>query len=294
MIYLDPMRLIRFEPRESGRELTGLLKGETAVEVELPDRTELEDLLGRPEALTALAAGEGAGDEHALADVRLLAPLRRPGKILCLGLNYESHLREVGLEKPAEPTVFSKLDNTITGPTDPILIPAAAPRRLDYEAELAVVIGRPGQAIAVDQALGHVAAATVANDVTARDWQLKKPNGQWLLGKSFDTFMPIGPALVTLDELPPLDSLALRCVVNGETRQEASTAEMLFGVAEIVSYLSDVCTLNPGDVILTGTPAGVGMALDPRQWLAEGDTVECTIEGIGSLLNTVTAGGEPG
>jgi 2-keto-4-pentenoate hydratase/2-oxohepta-3-ene-1,7-dioic acid hydratase in catechol pathway len=292
MIYLYPMRLIRFEPRGSGRALIGVQKEDVAVQIELPGCADLEDVIASPEALAHCADGANSGAEFRLDSVRLLAPLTRPEKILCLGLNYESHLREVGLEAPSEPTVFSKLANTIAGPTDPILIPGAAPRRLDYEAELAVVIGRTGREIPLAEALDYVVAATVANDVTARDWQLKKPNGQWLLGKSFDTFMPIGPALVTLDELPPLDSLQLRCLVNGETRQDAGTGEMLFGVAEIVSYLSDVCTLRPGDVILTGTPAGVGMALDPRQFLAEGDTVECTIEPIGSIVNTVSARSE--
>lgn len=222
-------------------------------------------------------------------EVQLLSPVARPSKILCLGMNFRSHADEVGANEEAlEPTVFSKLSSSLTGPSDPIVLPAEAPDRVDYEAELAVVIGRGGRDIPVERAAEWVGGYTVANDVSARDWQLKKPAGQWLLGKSFDTFLPLGPAVVTSDEVPPPEEMVVRCVVSGEVLQEASVADMIVGIPEAISYVSRVCTLEPGDLILTGTPGGVGMARKPRRFLASGDVVETSVSGIGLLRNPVT------
>jgi 2-keto-4-pentenoate hydratase/2-oxohepta-3-ene-1,7-dioic acid hydratase in catechol pathway len=257
---------------------------------------------GLPSSLEQLLALDDwrAGAEQAAAGAPLLdpgeveigAPLVAPPKILCLGMNFRAHAEEVDAEAPAEPTVFSKLASSITGPTDPIVIPAAAPRRVDYEGELAVVIGGRGRDVPVADAEALIAGYTVANDVSARDWQLKKPAGQWLLGKSFDTFLPLGPELVTADEAPEPEAMTLRCAIGDEILQEASIADLLVGIPEAISYLSAVCTLEPGDLILTGTPEGVGMARVPRRFLGAGDVVETSVGGIGTLRNPVVTADE--
>jgi 2-keto-4-pentenoate hydratase/2-oxohepta-3-ene-1,7-dioic acid hydratase in catechol pathway len=251
--------------------------------------TSVEDLLRCGEDWQQRATDAMSRAGRVEQEVQLLSPVARPSKILCLGMNFRSHADEVGANEDAlEPTVFSKLSSSLTGPSDPIVLPAEAPGRVDYEAELAVVIGRTGRDIAVEQAAEWVAGYAVANDVSARDWQLKKPAGQWLLGKSFDTFLPFGPAVVTSDEAPAPAEMVVRCVVSGEVLQDASVADMIVGIPEAISYVSRVCTLEPGDVILTGTPGGVGMARKPRRFLASGDVVETSVSGIGLLRNPVT------
>lgn len=252
--------------------------------------TSVEELLRSGEDWKEQATDAMASAERVEGEVQLLSPVALPSKILCLGMNFRSHSDEVGADgESVEPTVFSKLASSLTGPSDPIVLPVEAPNRVDYEAELAVVIGRRGRDIPIERAEEWVAGYTVANDVSARDWQLKKPAGQWLLGKSFDTFLPFGPAVVTPDEAPAPEDMVVRCVVSGEVLQEASVADMIVGIPEAISYVSRVCTLEPGDVILSGTPGGVGMARNPRRFLAPGDVVETSVSGIGELRNPVTS-----
>jgi acylpyruvate hydrolase len=207
-----------------------------------------------------------------------------PPKIVCLGLNYRDHAAETGLQAPAAPTFFAKWANSLIGPTDDI-VPPAVSDKIDYEAELAVVIGRRGRNIDAAQALDHVAGAMAFNDVSARDLQMANP--LWTGGKAIDTFGPCGPALVLLDEIDDLQALAVRCRVNGETVQDGTTADMIFGVAEKIAFLSRIMTLEPGDIIATGTPAGVGNSRQPQLFLHPGDVVEIEIEGIGTLRNRV-------
>ena len=226
--------------------------------------------------LGALAPVRGQG--------RLLAPLR-PGKIVAIGLNYMDHIREAGAEQPTRPLVFTKFTTSIVGPDEPIVIPRRLCERVDWEVELAVVIGRRARRVTAADALSHVAAYTVANDVSARDVQFS--DGQWVRAKSFDTFCPLGPWLTTADAIPDPQALALRTTVNGETVQDSSTREMIFGVRELIEFCSDAFTLEPGDVILTGTPWGCGEFMDLRRSLHAGDVCVCEIEGIGVLSNPV-------
>jgi 2-keto-4-pentenoate hydratase/2-oxohepta-3-ene-1,7-dioic acid hydratase in catechol pathway len=216
-----------------------------------------------------------------------LAPVT-PGKIVAIGLNYLDHIRESGLEPPARPLVFAKFPSSVIGPGEPIVIDQRVTERVDWEVELAVVIGRPARDVAPADALDHVLGYTVANDVSARDLQFS--DGQWVRGKSLDTFCPLGPVVLTADEVPDPQALHLVCRVNGEVVQDATTDLMVFGVAELISFCSRSFTLDAGDVLLTGTPWGCGEFMDPRRSLAPGDVVECEIDGIGTLRNPVIAG----
>ncbi len=221
-----------------------------------------------------------------LHEADLLAPIARPGKVLCLGLNYRDHAAESGARVPHEPVVFSKVSTSVIGPGDPILLPRTSVQ-IDYEVELAFVIGRPAKNVSADTAMQHVGGYTVLNDVTARDYQRDKGGEQWTLAKSFDTFCPIGPWIVTADEIEHPHDLHLECVVSGEKMQSSSTSQMIFRIPQIIEYLSAVLTLEPGDVVGTGTPPGVGFARTPPRFLRPGDVVECTVEKIGTLVNPV-------
>ena len=227
------------------------------------------------------------GTPRPLAEVKLLAPVPRPGKIICVGLNYRDHAKETGKAVPTEPILFPKFANSVVGPGAEVLVPPEADE-IDYEAELAVVIGRRASRVAVADALDHVAGYACANDVSSRSLQFR--TGQWLTGKAIDTFLPLGPYLVTADEVPDPQALGIRCLVNDEPRQDSSTSEMVFGVAELVSYTSRTLTLEPGDLLVTGTPSGVGMAADPPRFLGPGDRMRVEIDGLGQLDNTVRAG----
>ncbi len=229
-------------------------------------------------------------DTASRAAVKKLLPPVVPTNILCIGLNYHEHARETGLEVPRYPTLFMKNIAAVTGPKDPIEIPACCMKKpeVDYEIELAVVIGRDVKDVAIDQALDCVAGYTVANDVSARRWQGKAGNGQWIRGKSFDSFCPIGPCLVTPDEIRDPQALELTCRLNGEIMQQANTSDMIFSVAEIIAYLSEGTTLPAGTIILTGTPSGVGFIRKPPVYLNGGDVMELEIEKIGTLINPVT------
>jgi 2-keto-4-pentenoate hydratase/2-oxohepta-3-ene-1,7-dioic acid hydratase in catechol pathway len=238
------------------------------------------------DGLAELGARASEAEQRlALADVRLLAPVPDPEKIVCLGLNYRDHAAEAGQEIPAAPMWFAKFANSLIGSGEPILLPPAHAEHVDYEAELAVVIGRAALRVSAEQALDYVAGAMPFNDVTARDLQFQNP--LWTSGKAIDTFAPCGPALVTLDEIEDLQSLTLCTRVNGETLQQGTTANQIFGVAEVIAWLSRTMTLLPGDVIATGTPAGVGAS--QGRFLRAGDTVEVEVEGLGALTNPVRA-----
>lgn len=250
----------------------------------------LLELIRRNEGRLQAAASElTRGEVIELSEVKLVAPIARPPKIICVGLNYTSHMIETNSEKPSEPVIFSKYAASIVGPDEAVVLPAVAPRRVDYEAELAVVIGKHARNVSESDAMDVVAGYTVANDVTARDWQLKKPNGQWLLGKTFDTFLPLGPAVVTPEDVPDHRDLRVQCRVSGDSRQDASTSELLFSVEEVIAYVSRVFTLEPGDLILTGTPGGVAMVRGKEAYLQEGDVLETEISTLGTLRNPVVA-----
>jgi 2-keto-4-pentenoate hydratase/2-oxohepta-3-ene-1,7-dioic acid hydratase in catechol pathway len=221
---------------------------------------------------------------HPADSIKLGAPVPDPQKIVCLGLNYRDHAEEAGLNAPSAPMFFAKFANSLVGPTDPI-VPPRTTQEVDYEAELAVVIGRPGRYIPVERALEHVAGAMAFNDVSARDLQMA--NSLWSGGKAIDTFGPCGPALVTIDEIDDLQALSIRTRVNGQTVQDGNTASMIFGVAETIAFLSQIMTLQTGDIIATGTPAGVGNGRTPKLFLYPGDIVEVEIEGLGTLRNPV-------
>jgi 2-keto-4-pentenoate hydratase/2-oxohepta-3-ene-1,7-dioic acid hydratase in catechol pathway len=214
-----------------------------------------------------------------------LGPPLRPGKIVAIGLNYLDHIREQKAKVPERPVVFAKFPSSVTGPGDPIVVDPSLTQRVDWEVELAVVVGRRMRSVPEADALDHVFGYTVGNDVSARDIQFG--DGQWVRGKSLDTFCPLGPVVVTADEIPDPQALALRTRVNGELVQDSSTAEMVFGVAELLAFCCRSFTLEPGDVVLTGTPWGVGEFMDPSRSLRPGDVVETEIEGIGVLRNPV-------
>jgi 2-keto-4-pentenoate hydratase/2-oxohepta-3-ene-1,7-dioic acid hydratase in catechol pathway len=220
---------------------------------------------------------------------KLLAPVA-PSQILCIGLNYRRHAEETNAKIPEHPILFMKGVGAVQHPGDPIFIPRHLPsEEVDYECELAVVIGKPAKNVSRDRALEHVLGYTCANDVSARDWQIRRGGGQWCRGKTFDTFAPLGPRLVTPDEIPNPNALGIATILNGERVQDWTTADMIFDVARLIEFLSGSTTLVPGTVILTGTPHGVGMARTPPRWLRPGDVVTVEIENIGRLTNPVEA-----
>jgi 2-keto-4-pentenoate hydratase/2-oxohepta-3-ene-1,7-dioic acid hydratase in catechol pathway len=210
--------------------------------------------------------------------------IRRPGKIVCVGLNYLDHAQEGGMELPKAPLLFAKWPNTLIGDGDAIVLPPET-TEVDYEAELGVVIGTTAKRVSEADALDHVEGYICLNDVSARDMQFG--DGQWTRGKSLDTFCPVGPRLVPREEIDNPQELGIRCILNGETMQDSSTAQMIFSVAEIIAYVSKVITLEPGDLIATGTPAGVGVFKDPKVLLEDGDEVSIEIDGLGTLTNPV-------
>jgi 2-keto-4-pentenoate hydratase/2-oxohepta-3-ene-1,7-dioic acid hydratase in catechol pathway len=217
---------------------------------------------------------------------QLLAPVLPPS-ILCVGLNYKEHAAESAMKLPDYPVLFIKSLNALNNPGDPIVLPKIEPVEVDYEGELVVVIGKGGKNISRAQALKHVLGYTCGNDVSGRDWQIKKGGSQWCRGKSFDTFCPLGPWLVTPDELPDPGNLKISTTINGEVMQSSSTANMIFDVPELIRFLSEGTTLLPGTVIMTGTPPGVGFARNPPVFLKDGDEVSVEIEKIGRLTNPV-------
>jgi len=291
------MKIVRYQSDRGPR--AGVLADDSVLDLEkasdgrLPaTTTELisdEKILSDAQRLQQFAR-EDADLREAFAspldEIHLLPPVERPRKIVCLGLNYRDHAEESGHEAPDEPVIFAKLTSSVIGPSDQIILPAVS-TKVDYEVELALVIGKKGKNVPAARAMEYIAGYTVLNDVSARDYQHEKPGGQWLLGKSFDTFCPIGPWLVTQDEIEDPHNLELKCEVNDEVLQSSDTSRMLFRIPQIIEYISKVFTLEPGDVVATGTPAGVGMGRTPPKYLRSADVVACTVQGIGTLRNGV-------
>jgi 2-keto-4-pentenoate hydratase/2-oxohepta-3-ene-1,7-dioic acid hydratase in catechol pathway len=236
----------------------------------------------------ARAAPAGPAARHDLSTVRRHAPVPDPPAILAIGMNYRAHVAELGREPPEWQYWFNKQRTSISGPGDPIVLPSVSDS-VDYEGELALVIGPRCQHVPASRAFEVVAGFTIINDVSARDWQWRSPT--FTLGKSFDTHAPCGPELVTGDELGDPGSLAIRTWVNDDLRQDSTTADLIFGCAEMIEYLTTAFPLEPGTIIATGTPAGVGAGFDPPRFLVDGDTVRISIEGIGELINPVVQGG---
>jgi acylpyruvate hydrolase len=268
-----------------------VLRGEGAVVV--------RDSAGRvayPDVGALLAAGDGAleaaqraladGDEQPYGSAALRCPILAPGAVFCIGLNYGTHITEMGRELPTHPTLFSKLSRALTDPYADIDVPAAGAARLDYEGELVAVIGKAARNVDAAEAMSHVAGLTVLNDVTMRDYQRRSP--QWFAGKTWERSTPVGPAVVTLDELGDVGARELVVTVNDEERQRARLGDLVFGVADLVEDISRIVTLEPGDLIATGTPGGVGDAMDPKGYVGDGDVVEVRIDGLGSVRNRIT------
>ena len=276
------MKLIRYGP--SGTESPGLLQqdGIVALRSYFPDIPDIGERFFADGWLERIAGLKAAGKRE---DARWGSPIALPSKIICLGKNYKEHAQEGGMEVPAAPLLFCKTPNTLNGPFDPVIIPRSS-GQVDWEVELALVIGRSGKAVSKEKALDYIAGITVMNDVSAREAQFA--DSQWYRGKSFDTFAPLGPCLVTMDEFGGLGDLAnlrLAAKVNGRTMQEANTGDMIFDVATLIAYISRDITLSAGDIIATGTPAGVGIFREPPVLLKHGDEVECWIEEIGTIRN---------
>ena len=280
------MKLIRYIEDEMTH--LGAVKDERIVALDpLGFPTMLSIIEGGNEALDRVRAfADGAEVGPAVTDVRLLAPIERPGKYLAIGMNYAKHLEEadkLGVKRSAHQTWFNKQTTCLAGPYDDI--EPGVTEKLDYEVELGAVIGRRAKGLGEEDALAHVFGYFVANDVSARDWQFHTPT--FTMGKSFDTHGPIGPWIVTADEVPNPQALGLRCFVNGELRQENSTAAMIHSLARQIAYLSTAFTLEPGDLIATGTPEGVGVGMEPPMFLQPGDVVRCEVDGIGAIENRV-------
>ena len=227
-----------------------------------------------------------ADTAYSLGTVKLLAPIPRPRKLICVGLNYRDHAIETGSEIPAVPTIFNKFATAVIAPGADIILPKVS-KTPDYEAEFAFIIGRGGRHISADSWQDHVFGYTIINDVSARDYQ--RATTQWLMGKTFDTFAPMGPWIVTADKIPDPHNLDIRLEINGETLQNSNTRELIFKIPDLIAFLSSVFTLEPGDIVSTGTPAGVGVARNPPRFLQPGDDVVVKIPAIGELRNPVVA-----
>ena len=271
------MKLVTYSVGNGGPEVGSVEDGE----IRPLGHESMADFIGRG------GSPEPGEDVVRLEEARLHAPVPRPGKVICIGLNYEDHAEETGAPIPEKPIVFAKFANSVIGPGEPIVIPPIT-QQADYEAELAVVIGRAARNVPESEAMDYVFGYTNANDVSSRDLQFSE-GGQWTRSKSIDTFCPLGPFIATKDEIEDPQDLSIRCILNGEVMQDGTTSKMIFSVAQLVSFLSQAMTLVPGDVIVTGTPPGVGSARDPQVWLKAGDEVTIEIEGLGSLTNPVEA-----
>jgi len=284
------MRLVTFQRHDYTE--AGVLQGDEIISLRAA---------GFADMLAVIAGGRDAlesirewmrrppfGEVVRVSEVKLRAPLLRPPKIICVGLNYRDHAAESGLEVPDVPTIFAKFPTAVVGPGDPIVLPRAS-QKPDYEAEFAFVIGRRCRHVPEERWRDYVFGYTVFNDVSARDFQMATT--QWVIGKSFDTFAPMGPVIVTADEIEDPHNLDIRLTLDGEVMQNSNTRHLIFKIPDLIAHLSAVCTLEPGDVISTGTAAGVGVARKPPRFLKPGDEVVVTVEGIGDLRNPVVAEG---
>ncbi|XP_031567292.1 fumarylacetoacetate hydrolase domain-containing protein 2-like [Actinia tenebrosa] len=285
------MRLVQFEFKERMSVGVELVDGGDLVDLHSVDSsipTDMKNFLesfedSKAKAQRILESGKGVISR---AEVKLKAPIYNPEKVLCGGMNYVDHCREQNAPIPKEPVFFSKFANAIIGTGDPIILNSEV-KELDYEVELAFIIGKKGKNIKEEDAMNHVAGYTVAHDVSERYWQLQKNAGQWFLGKTFDTFCPLGPALVTKDSVSDVNKLGIRCCVNGQVRQDSNTENLIFKIPTIIAFVSRLCTLKCGDVILTGTPPGVGVFRKPPIFLKDGDVVQCEIDEIGCIKNQI-------
>ncbi len=272
------MRLLTFRYQDD--VMAGLLLGDDVLPLPWPDVKALIES-GLEQAVESAAAAQPIP----LSDVSLLAPILKPGKIVAIGLNYLDHCLEQGKTPPERPTIFTKFSTSVNHPGGEIRWDPGLTQQVDYEAELAVVIGKRAYRIREEDAYDYVAGYTCLNDVTARD--LQRSDKQWVRGKSLDTFAPMGPVLVTSDELPDPHQLAIRCWVNGDLRQESNTDQLIHTVPKLIAFCSRAFTLEPGDIITTGTPGGVGVYREPPLFLKPGDEIVVAIEGIGELTNRV-------
>ncbi len=283
------MHLVNF--RKSGRTEFGVEEGGRVFSLALSRyKSDAEFFAGGEaalEAVHALLEDENGSEPLRLDEVQLQAPVLKPGKILCVGLNYRDHAIESKMSIPEVPTIFLKLPNAVTGPGAEIVLPKNSSQP-DYEAELAAVIGRAGRNIRSQNWKQHILGYTILNDISARDVQLA--TSQWTLGKSFDTFAPMGPAIVTTDELEDPHELEIQLSIDGEVMQHSNTRHLIFKLPDLVEYLSSIVPLEPGDVISTGTPAGVGLGRTPQRWLKPGEEIAIRIEGLGELRNRTVRG----
>jgi acylpyruvate hydrolase len=293
------MRLVTFQ-RQEAEDKIGVLRGDRVLDLAAAAGHAGQSAATFQDMTTFLEAGERAMDlarslaesappesaSYPLSGVRLRPPVPRPGKIIALGLNYRDHSLEQGVPPPSTPLIFAKFPTSITGPYDPILIPEGDPQ-VDYEAELAVVIGRRGKMVPASQAMSFVAGYMALNDVSARQWQFS--DKQWVRGKSCDTFCPVGPWLTTTDQVPDPHALNIAARVNGQTLQNSNTRHLIFRIPGLITFISASITLEPGDIIATGTPDGVGVFRKPPIFLKPGDIVEVEIESLGTLKNPVAA-----
>lgn len=280
------MKLVCFAFFSDPTPRPGLVVGDEVIDL---------STLGVPDTVSAIAVGPTAlqqaltipeASRIALSGVRLLAPIPRPPRIFCVGLNYRDHAVESKMEIPKVPTIFLKLPSAVIGPEETVRIPAQT-QQPDYEVELALVIGKAGRDIPKENWRDHVFGYTILNDISARDVQLA--TSQWTLGKSFDTFCPLGPAIVSAEEIPDPHALDIRLSIGGEVLQHSNTRELIFKTPDLIAYLSSITSLEPGDIISTGTPAGVGLGRTPKRWLQPGEIVVAEVEGLGQLINPVGA-----
>ena len=283
------MRFLTFE--QGGLARPGILSGsDTVVDLSLIGCHSLLELISGSEEWMAkaskLVVSSPEDSRHKLSDVRILAPIPKPRKLICVGLNYREHAIETNTEIPTVPTIFNKFATAVIGPGDNIVLPKVS-KMPDYEAELAFVIGKGGRHIKAEDWRDHIFGYTIVNDVTGRDYQ--RATSQWLMGKTFDTFAPMGPWIVTADEIPDPHVLDIQLEIDGEILQNSNTRELIFKVPELIAFLSSVFTLEPGDIVSTGTPSGVGVARNPQRFLKPGETVTVRIPAIGELTNPTVA-----
>ncbi|NLY73744.1 MAG: fumarylacetoacetate hydrolase family protein [Firmicutes bacterium] len=291
------MRLGRFKAGD--RVFIGAVRGDVVVDLEKtaatregflkdkPDFSEMNSMLTRLDDLAALLKGDHESRVvHPLSGLKILPPLTAPDKIICIGLNYNEHAVESEMELPEEPVFFCKFKSSIIGPEAPIMIPKVS-NQVDYEAELAVIIGKRGKHIPEEEAMEHVAGYTCFNDVSARDLQFR--GGQWIKGKALDTFAPLGPYIVTKDEVSDPHNLKIGLELNGRMMQDSSTDKLIFNIPRLIAFLSQLFTLEAGDIVATGTPSGVGFTRQPPVFLKPGDVVKVIVEQVGELVNPVVA-----
>lgn len=280
------MRLVTYKDRDRSIK-PGVLLGEEIVDISGQVDSIKSLIEGGPDALARLRNSlQGKTHRIPLAEVELRAPLQNPPRIFCLGLAYRDHAIETHQEIPKVPTIFLKLTSALNGPRSAVVLPKRT-QQPDYEAEFAFVIGTGGKNISADAWEEHIFGYTIMNDVSARDVQMA--TSQWSLGKSFDTFAPLGPAIVTKDEVPDPHALDIKLTIGGEVLQHSNTRELIFRVPDLIAYLSAITSLEPGDIISTGTPAGVGLGRTPHRWLRPGETIVTEVEGLGQLVNSVVA-----